>query len=315
MAQKRIKVLYILGMTRSGTTILDRILGNIDGFFSLGEFYTIWDQYFSANRECGCEKAFRSCPLWQAVFNDVYGGFSQLDPKNLLDIQSHYFRTRHIPYSLLPGYQRWLNGAIPIFRENMEKLYQAVHRITSSTLIIDSSKLPSYAYAVNSMDSIEAYYVHLIRDPRGVAYSWLKTKTGRDGTVMEKMHPVFSAGLWTVTNLASESFLKTSKPPYLRIRYEDFIQSPQSTIQEMIALTGIEPRELPFKSEREVKLLPNHNLEGNPNRFQSGLISLNLDDSWLTHLSPPHQRMINSLTWPLLKRYHYPFSTTTRDLL
>ena len=37
MSGERVKVLYIAGSGRSGSTILDRILGQLDGFFSVGE--------------------------------------------------------------------------------------------------------------------------------------------------------------------------------------------------------------------------------------------------------------------------------------
>ena len=43
----RLKVLYIAGWGRSGSTILQNMLGEIEGFQPLGELYSIGRRYLS----------------------------------------------------------------------------------------------------------------------------------------------------------------------------------------------------------------------------------------------------------------------------
>lgn len=45
-----VKVLYIAGWGRSGSTILDNVLGQVEGFFSGGELSYLWERGLSENR-------------------------------------------------------------------------------------------------------------------------------------------------------------------------------------------------------------------------------------------------------------------------
>ena len=47
MATDKIKVLYIAGNGRSGSTLLGVLLGQIPGFFNVGEVRRVWDEYNS----------------------------------------------------------------------------------------------------------------------------------------------------------------------------------------------------------------------------------------------------------------------------
>ena len=61
------RILYIGGCTRSGSTLVDRMLGQLPGFVSTGEFGLITTHSITENRLCGCGRRFRDCPYWQAV--------------------------------------------------------------------------------------------------------------------------------------------------------------------------------------------------------------------------------------------------------
>jgi hypothetical protein len=300
------KVLYIMGMTRSGSTLLDRILGAIYGFFSLGEFYTVWDQYVIGNRLCGCGVPFKECDVWRAIFDAAYGGFENSEAKEMSRIRNALFRTRQLPYLFMPSYRSWLNKKIPAYLDSLDKLYRAVVTTTSSKVVVDSSKLPTYAEGLHLIPSIDLFIVHLIRDPRGVAYSWQKVKKGIDGTAMNRMNPAVTAAIWNTCNLTSEVMRRRNGVPYLCIHYEDFIRQPRATVQQILKLVGESTAATPFVSDHEVELGITHNVEGNPDRFQSGVVRLRVDDGWRDKLKPGHRRIVTALTWPLMKRYGYP---------
>ena len=61
----------------------------------------------------------------------------------------------------------------------MGRLYRAIGEVTGARLIIDSSKVPSGA-ALLSHAGVEAHLLHVVRDPRVVAYSWQRPKAHRD---------------------------------------------------------------------------------------------------------------------------------------
>ena len=66
------QVLYIGGCTRSGSTLVDRALGELPGVLSTGELGLITTHGIVDNRLCGCGKPFRSCSFWSAVGATAY---------------------------------------------------------------------------------------------------------------------------------------------------------------------------------------------------------------------------------------------------
>jgi hypothetical protein len=90
------------------------------------------------------------------------------------------------------------------------------------------------------------------------------------------------------------------------LRYEDFVAEPRRTIERALEIVDEGTAPLPHVGEHEVKLGANHNIWGNPNRFQTGLVRLRPDDEWTSRMRPEDRRLITALTFPLLTRYGYP---------
>ena len=51
-------------------------------------------------------------------------------------------------------------------------VYRGIQDVTSAELIVDTSKPPSFGYVLQHLEGIDLRIVHVVRDPRGVAYSW-----------------------------------------------------------------------------------------------------------------------------------------------
>ena len=94
------------------------------------------------------------------------------------------------------------------------------------------------------------------------------------------------------------------------LRYEDFVAEPRKTIRRVLELVQEEHTSLPHVTEHEVKLGANHNIWGNPNRFQTGLVRLRSDDEWVYQMKPYPKTLVALLTLPLLIRYGYPIVAT-----
>src|SRR4029078_5765586 len=74
-----LRVLFIAGWGRSGSTLLDRILGQVPGVFSAGELRHIWQRGVGEDRLCGCGEPFASCSVWRKVSEISFGGWEELD--------------------------------------------------------------------------------------------------------------------------------------------------------------------------------------------------------------------------------------------
>ena len=311
----RIKVLYIAGLGRSGSTLLGNVLGQVDGFVSVGEIRSIWQHGFILNKVCGCGALFSECEFWQPILDEAYGGMNKVDPYKMTELRESWVRTMHIPLMLVPPGRRFVKRRLAEYVDNLEKLYRAVWTVTGRRVIVDTSKFPSYGFTAGMAPSVEMYVVHLVRDPRAVAYSWLRKKLMPDPTTPEYITqdtPASSSLRWAARNVGAELFWGLSKERYVLLRYEDFIAEPQKTIRRILKLVGEEATPLPHVGEHEVQLGINHNIWGNPNRFQTGPVRLKPDDEWASGMRSRDKAVVTALTLPLLAWYGYPLVARSR---
>src|SRR5262245_5877619 len=171
------KVLYIAAWGRSGTTILDNILGGYPDVFSAGELYFVWRRGLVQGRLCGCGIALPDCPLWTKVFHEAFGTRTP-DPHDMVALQERIARVRHTSRLLrrLSGDAHgdpWDEDAADLRRYQtvMTRLYDAIASVSGAELVVDSSKLPSGAASLIGAQ-LRPYLLHMLRDPRAVAYSW-----------------------------------------------------------------------------------------------------------------------------------------------
>lgn len=306
-----VKVLYVAGLGRSGSTILANTLGQVEGFFSGGELNFIWKHALIENRLCGCGRPSRECPFWGPVFDGEFGGQSEDLAREMMRLQYAGARTRHIPLMLTEGGREKIKDRLGPFLENTGRLYRAIRSVSGSRVVVDTSKEPAYGYALGMVPGVDLRVLHLVRDPRAAAYSWAKKKRQPDSADREFMHqktPTQSAVLWDAWNAAIETLWRGNPEKYLRLRYEDFIADPRRSFEKILDLTDEENAELPLVGEREVKLGISHTVSGNPNRFDTGTVELRPDQAWTKKMSARDQRLVTALTVPLLKRYHYPLA-------
>jgi hypothetical protein len=304
---ERIKVLYIAGFGRSGSTILSNALGQVPGFFSAGELNFIWKHNVVENRLCGCGRPFHECPVWTEVMHGAFGGMEGVDAREMTRLQAEGTRTRHIPRMLTRRGEDATRERLSELLAAYGKLYGAIASVTGSRVIVDSSKEPAHGYAMSLIPEVDLYVLHLIRDPRAAAYSWQKKKRQPDSETREFMHrktPAQSAVLWDAWNAAAEALWRHTPERYLRLRYEDFVTQPRASFERILKLLG-ENAEPPLASEREVRLGVSHTVSGNPNRFDTGAVELRSDEAWNKEMQPKDRAMVTGLTLPLLLRYGY----------
>ncbi len=296
-------------MGRSGSTILHRALGQVEGFFAAGELHLMWERNLISNRLCGCGRQFRNCNVWAAVFNDAFNGFDGIDACWMESINKSMLRTRHIPRLLIRNRRAAANYQLNKYSAELSKLYASIAEVSASEIIVDSSKVPMYAHVLSLIPSIELHIVHLIRDPRAVAYSWRKRKKQPDGgsteEIMGQMKPWFSSLLWNVWNLYGEKIGKTQAASYSRVYYEEFTKTPKLTIEKILQQVGKSSQIIPVDSEGVVNLSLDHTVSGNPNRFQTGKVAIKSDDTWGEKIKLSDYYTSTLLTLPLLFKYKY----------
>lgn len=284
------------------------MLGQLEGFFSVGELRFIWEESFAENQPCGCGASFMDCSFWNSVVEEAYGSFDRVNLDKVMQLKRSVDRMRYIPQLASswksPGYLRNLRS----YLVELGQLYEAIRSVSDSRVIVDSSKDPSYAYVLSNLPNVDLHMVHLVRDSRAVAYSWLRTKvkyeTQGKKVYMPQHSPASSSFGWMRANALIETLRLLSNKNKV-VRYENLIENPQDVLSKILSLVQEEKQDLSFVEGRKVELGVNHTVAGNPIRFKRGMIDLRLDEEWKSGMRDTDRYTVTALTWPFLLRYGY----------
>src|SRR5438105_268964 len=80
------------GFGRSGSTLVERILGQLPGFCSAGEIVFLWQRGLIDGQLCGCGAPVPECDFWARVGKSAYGGWDQIDAHEMLALQKRVDR-------------------------------------------------------------------------------------------------------------------------------------------------------------------------------------------------------------------------------
>ncbi|BBL81900.1 sulfotransferase [Thermus thermophilus] len=310
MSQEKVKVVFIGGYGRSGSTLLDRMLGQVEGFVSVGELRHIWDRSFGENQLCGCGEPFKKCAFWREVVERAFGAFESVDLSRVRALKRSVDRMRYIPQLMFPSLRSHeYQMAFSEYAEILSRLYKGIRDVSGSQFIIDSTKDPSYGFILSAMQDVELHVVHLVRDSRAVAYSWQRKKRRPEihwkEEYMPRYSPLKSAWEWGLMNGLVQLLGYTIPGRYTLVRYEDVVSQPREALSRLLAGLGITNPNLDFINDRNIKLSVDHTVSGNPIRFQHGVIEVRPDTEWRHKMSTPHRVIVSALTWPLLLKYGY----------
>lgn len=305
---KKPQILYIAGCDRSGSTVLDQVLGQIPGWFTVGELADFWDR--GPLQLCGCGRILKDCDFWRKVFIEAFQNTpDRFDFGAVITLRNRCARSRHLFLLTNSLTRRWVKPSLDGYVDLTRRLYQAVSAVAAARVVVDSSKLPSHAYLLKLTDAADLFVVHLVRDPRGCAYSWLKKRRHLDPAIGDfpNWHPAKTSLNWIYTNGAIRKLWGGSEGRYLVLRYEDFIAQPEDSVRQIIQFVGQPVMGLPFLSHHTVSLAPTHGVSGNTVRFDAGPVQLTLDDKWRTALKPMHKLLVTTLTGLTLPTFGYGF--------
>jgi hypothetical protein len=288
--QKNFKVLYIAGSGRSGSTLLSRLLGEIEGFINAGEAARyLFARYKPRDLPCGCGKSVLDCPFWE----DIVSVVPSHETKKLA---KKYMRIRFYPFLFLFFKSRKFSNHLKKIGKELGSLYSQIASKTNGKVIVDSSKSPDFAYLLNKNEKLDLYIVHVVKDPRGVASSWSKTKA--------YLHPqsVIRTGAgWLVQNSIIE-FLRLRKIQYKRIIFEDFIANPKRTLEEILTFIKSGQMDLSFLQATKASIRSQHNLASNPDKLsETQEISIK-PRRW--DLPLYKNILVSVVTFPLLVKYY-----------
>ena len=193
-----VRVLYIMGSARSGSTILDVVLGNHPDVESVGEanklIRTGWvsrgslrgiDPGRLRRPFCTCDKRLdvlhvdipdEACPFWSGVRSEWAGRNDPRSIESYPKLQDEFEPQGRWPRLLYEGLR-----PSPSFRSYAQltrSFFESIRAVSGKPIIVDCSKISVRAFALAIMPGIDLYVVHLVRDGRGVIASNIESFRG-----------------------------------------------------------------------------------------------------------------------------------------
>lgn len=290
-----VRVVYVAGIGRSGSTLVGRVLAQNDDAAFVGEARTLPTEI---NTKCGCGQKVRNCRLWSHVLESANISAVR-QARNACQVRELAFGRPEVEVPL----------------HQLAQYYQCIQRASGARTIVDSSKFPSYLLCLSESPGIDVKVLHLIRDPRAIAYSWWRrplhenkqdtSLTKRSYESLRFENPVRSSLIWTLWNYVIEKHWKKDKK-YYNMKYEDFCRYPKQEVDR--ATEELEIKEKPKWTDRsKIHLSAQHSIRGNPNRFADGIIEIEERSDWRADLSSATKLLVGGLTFPLLRQYGYSF--------
>lgn len=313
MSETRRTVLYIGGTGRTGSTLIQSIVGQAEGVFDLGEMTWFWWAMQRGGR-CSCGELLTECPLWTAALDKAFGPVHERFAPGEMVALRRRFDSHALPLMAVPTLAERLARRAGPFGERMARLYDTVAELTDSRLLVDSSKEPHYSWILRQQPGLDVRFLHLVRDPRAIAHSWRTVTVERgfgDDATMARRGVWKSALYHDVSNAAAEAMWRRDPEHHRFLRYEDFVADPRAAMELIEELVGMDLGLQRILDGDRVELSETHSAWGNPNRFDRGPIEIRGDERWRTEGSAWRDRLTIALTFPFMHRYGYLGPTAT----
>lgn len=307
------RVLYVGGLGRSGSTLLERAVAQLPGVFGAGEVVYLWQRGIVNNEMCGCGHNFWDCEFWAEVGALAFGGWDKVDVPRVRQLTRRVDDVKYVPKMLLGLENLEFRSDLREYLSYYTRLYAAIKEVSHCDVVVDSSKITSLAYVLSHVKELRLALIHIIRDARAVAYSWTKVVKRPEITASDAYMPRYSPGymalLYNGHHVLLE-MLRSKGVPSVRVRYEDFVADPESALRDVADLL-----ERPFDRDAVLASSPGdapalqlpatHTVSGNPSRFSSGDILIRRDDAWRKKMPRRQQVLVGAITAPVQVAYGY----------
>ncbi|MFC1531521.1 sulfotransferase [Gemmatimonadota bacterium] len=303
-----IRIVYIMGYGRSGSTLLDVMLGCHADITGVGEISYL-SEWLADNKQCACHYSIRECDFWSRVFSE--SNLSLGEESLSREVDRSVESRRALP-RLLAG--RLPENMVARYRRSQAALFAAVASVAENRVIVDSSKsvhrTDGRALALQRYTDLDVRVIHLVRDARAVTWSALKGPGGSEKLGYTRVLPPLLRGLWvvadwTITNLVCLVLARRLTPrSVIRVRYEDLVRNPRSELARIGAFVGVNLTDVSEMISLGQPLSPGHNVGGN-RLTSTSAIRLKEDREWQDKLPWIYRGFYWLLAWPVAGRLGY----------
>lgn len=306
------KLIYIAGDDRSGSTMLDMMLSGHSNITSIGEAHQLrayanqdYEYYKSVHKlDCMCGKIFTECEFWNDIQVHLGKNLGELDLKLLFlrsDFKGKPFQKAlkkaiWLVLQVRPGLYnlhiiRNLLDSQRIQKESHD-LYRAVAKSAHTKYVLDSSKSPFRLRTLMDGDKEGIKVILLCRDYKGVINSKVKRGVG-----------LLKAAYRWKWNVRQMDLFSRGLPgnDVLRIRYEDLCNDTNKVMNDILSFL-----ELEFESDvlkRNTQRA--HNLGGSPSKYNLESTAIKLDESYKSNINEEDLKRVRKIVKNEAKLWGY----------
>lgn len=298
------QVIYIAGYGRSGSTLLDLLLGSHPLAFGAGELTEVFTEWQRDGR-CSCGQRYAECAWWHSVLDRFQIALPGVSPREAEAV------TRRVQSSLSPF---GLGSRTPdheLYGRVWRVMLLSIGQESGRSVVVDSSKSSRDAArripALTRLAGVDVKVLHLVRDPRAVLWSAFRgsnrqLEDGRRVTLRGGAYRMLLG--WVMANTSVHlSQAADSSLPIRRIRYEDMVSRPAQELRNLSPFLNLDLAPVVGLIENQHAINPGHGIGGNRMR-RRGPIRIEPDDEWKLAL-PSSSRLLAVLAWPLARKYGY----------
>ena len=269
------KLLYIVGCTHGGTTLLHRFLGSQPAIINLGSVANLRRVAAkNASKNCSCGLSLRECSFWRGIETSLYHATG----RKLEDLN--------------------VNSRDPaIFATDNLQFLNAVSDASGNEYIVDSSRTAWRLQQLHkALGPDKVVPIHIFRTPEAQINSWTRKNAKRDSFIKNNINPYSPKQILTYYR-AHIMGLRAARnfEQGLVIDYEGLCENPARALEPLFELLG---RSLDQEKLANWGTVPHHVLGGN-RMLRSATTEVRLDDGWRSELSPSRAKLVRRACTPI----------------
>jgi hypothetical protein len=292
------KVVFIAGTGRCGSTLLDLALSQLPNTTSVGELRYFWSRGICQNRVCGSGVPFLEDDNWKTIVKQLYGESYMEDAADFSALEKRN-RIRHMLGIKSSNKVANLQKLVNPYSDELARVLKEISKQFGTDIIIDSSKMPLHGLALSQIKGIDLKIIHLVRDRNAVVHSWDNSKYDKGKGGMMKTQSIKKAAIeWVLINRWIERYLGSGTLPYLKLNYSDFTSNPVSKMKEILSFIDEDVTNNPINKNKSFVATATASISGNPMRFSEGPTFIKDDVRWKTDMS--YKKQVSSFLYSKL---------------
>lgn len=311
---------FIVGCGRSGSTLLDRLVGSHPSAIAAGELRHL-PKNIALDSRCSCGAKISACFFWRPVIDAVGSrlGWDLWRNPYALDLgyiqaaveidrrrQTRLYAARRMiamrwfDVALRCGADVRRAGVLAAFRhaiENSVMLHDELRSHSACQIVVDSTKGFRWSIGQYLMDPSTSRVLLLTRDGRGVMASMMRSGRPRQQAVRQWVEYYERALPWVERHVAPQHVLQ--------VRYEDLAGDTESTLARIFDFLSVPYADAKTRAQTP----PPHIVNGNPMRH-GDVGHVRVDERWRSDLSAADLACFDREAATMAKRLGYAMAAS-----